>query len=221
MGRARPEPVRPGAQLSPPPPLSAGSLRLRLRLDPHPRFPVSTSWASNPHGRPDPSSRRLSSPDLQRSPSSRPPGLLSESLPRLGLVGGRGEGATSSVSNHRPQSPQARDPVGPRATGARSTPNIDSQVSSRVARDPLAAQCWIFPRDPLSSLERQTFRLSSRDAPSPQIQSPGRSTRSPPLPGLTLSTFLRGPQRSRNSAATAGHRRPPPPLCPHRPGTRD
>lgn len=76
MGRARPEPVGPGAQLSPPPPLPAGSLRLRLRLDPHPRFPVSTSWASNPHGRPDPSSRRLSSPDLQRSPSSRPPGLL-------------------------------------------------------------------------------------------------------------------------------------------------
>lgn len=96
--------------------------------------------------------------------------------------------------------------MGPRATGARSTTNIDSQVSSRVARDPLAAQCWIFPRDPLPSLERQTFRFSIRDAPSPQIQSPGRSTRSPPLPGLTLSTFLRGPQRSRNSAATAGHR---------------
>lgn len=93
----------------------------------------------------------------------------------------------------------------PRATGARSTPNIDSQISSRVARDPLAAQCWIFPRAPLPSLERQTFRLSSRDAPSPEIQSPGRSTRSPPLPRLTLSTFLRGPQRSRNLAATAGH----------------
>ena len=96
MERARPDPAGPGAPLSPPSPLPAGSLCLRLRLDPHPRFPVSTSWASNPHGRPDPSSRRLSSPDLQRSPSSRPPGLLSESLPRLGPVGGRGEGSTSS-----------------------------------------------------------------------------------------------------------------------------
>ena len=43
------------------------------------------------------------------------------------------------TSNHHPQSPEAGDPMGPRATGARSTPNIDSQVPSQVARDPLAA----------------------------------------------------------------------------------
>lgn len=71
--------------------------------------------------------------------------------------------------NHRPQSPQAGDPMSTRATGARSTPNIDSQVSSRVARDPLVAQCWIFPRG-CSQVWRQTFRLSSRDAPSPEIR---------------------------------------------------
>lgn len=35
--------------------------------------------------------------------------------------------------------------MGPQAAGARSPPEIHSQVLSRVARDPLAALCGIFP----------------------------------------------------------------------------
>ena len=135
-----PEPVGPHALFSPPPQVPAGSLRPGLRLDQHPRFPVSTSWASNLHGRPDLSSSRLGT-DLQRYPSSRPPDLLSESLPRLGPVGVRGEASTSSqfpitVHSH----PQAGERMGPQATSAQSTPGIDSQVFNWVAWDPLAAQ---------------------------------------------------------------------------------
>ena len=99
---------------------------------------------------------------------------------------------------------------GPQAAGARSTPGIDSQVFSLVARDPLAALCGIFPRDPLPSLGRQIPRLPNRDPPSTQTRSQGRSTGSPPLPGPTLPTFLPGPQPSRNLAAIA-HRRLPSP----------
>lgn len=100
--------------------------------------------------------------------------------------------------------------MGPQAAGARSPPEIHSQVLSRVARDPLAALCGIFPRDPLPSLGRQISRLPNQDSPSPQTRSPGRSIRFPRLPRPTLPTFLPGPQPSRNLAAIVGRRFPSP-----------
>lgn len=92
--------------------------------------------------------------------------------------------------------------MGPQAAGARSPPGIYSQVFSREARDPLAALCGIFLRNPLPSLG--ISRFPNQDFPSPQTRSPGRSTGSQPLPPPTLPTFLLGPQPSRNLAAIVG-----------------
>lgn len=77
----------------------------RARPQSIPRIPVSTSWASNPHGRPEPSSSRLGSPDLQRSSSPPPPDLLSESLLRLGPVRSGVKESTSSQFQITVQSP--------------------------------------------------------------------------------------------------------------------
>lgn len=174
-----------------------------------PALPRVHLWASNSHGRPDPICSRLSTPDLQRSPSSRPPDLLEFTPKARTRVGG--EGSTSSqppIIVHR--HPQAEDQMGPQAAGARSPPEIHSQVLSRVARDPLAALCGIFPRDPLPSLGRQISWLPNQDSPSPQTRSPGRSIRFPRLPQPTLPTFLPRPQPSRNLAAIVGRRFPRP-----------
>lgn len=186
------------------------SLRARPRRAPP--FPTAHLRASNPRGHPDPSRSRLGTPDLRRSPSSRLPDFLSRSTATARTrVGRERDQLAPSLQSLTPAILRLEiEWEGPQAAGARSTPGIDSQVFSLVARDPLAALCGIFPRDPLPSLGRQIPRLPNPDPPSTQTQSQGRSTGSPPLPGPTLPTFLPGPQPRRNLAAIA-HRSLPSP----------
>lgn len=100
--------VRSPAPLSPPPPLPKGSSHPGLGLAGHPRFPVPTS---GPPTRTDVQILAAPGwvPDLQRSPSSKPPDLLSESTAKARTsVGGLGRGVGINwlpVSNHRPPPP--------------------------------------------------------------------------------------------------------------------
>lgn len=169
-----------------------------------PRFPVSTSWASNPRSS-DPSSRRLGSPDLQRSPSSRPPGLLSGITPEARTSGGQRRGinwlpVSITVHSHPRLGTQWYPGLAPDPT-----PNIDSQVSSRVARDPLVAQCWIFPRAPTPKSGETDLPALKSGCPFPGDPERG-DPESPPLPRLTLSNFSPGASAEQKLAATAGHR---------------
>lgn len=214
-GRVRspgaPAPEGPRAPLSPPPPLPAGSSRPELGLAGHLRFPVPTSV---PPTRTDVQILAAPGwvPDLQRSPSSKPPDLLSESTAkaRTSVGGGGGDQLAPSLQSPTPATPRLeiewnlRPPVpsallgsAPKSSAwwcgihwlpcAGSSRGIHSQVSGDRS---LGSQIGIPPpRRPRAG---------------------GRSTRSPPLPRPTLPTFLPGPQPSRNLAAVALRRHPSP-----------
>lgn len=215
-----PAPEGPRALLSPPPPLPAGSSRPGLGLAGHLRFPVPTS---GPPTRTDVQILAAPGwvPDLRRSPSSRPPDLLSESTAKARTsVGGEGGGRWGSTSSQSPitdpRHPQAGDRVGPQAASARSTPRIDSQVFSLVVRDPLAALCGIFPRDPLPSLGRHIPRLPNRDSPLHADPEPGEIHRVPTSSPANFANFSPGASAEQK---LGGHRPPPPPQPLRGPGT--
>lgn len=220
-----PEPVGPRALLSPPPQVPGGSLRPGLRLDQHPRFPVSTSWASNLHGRPDPSSSRLgtissdtpapghqissrnhsqgsdqwgSEEREQPAPSFQSPSTVT---PRLGIVWDPRPPAPDPLLGSTPKS----------STGWRGIHWLPSEGSSRGIHSQVSRD-----RPPGSQIEMPPPRRSKApgDPPGPHL-----------FPGQLCQLFSRGLSRAETCRPSPAAASPAPSqagdrgrmACPHLP----
>lgn len=212
-GRAHRDPRRPGARSAP---LSTAPAARRI---PSPglrlarRFPVSTSGASNPHGRPDPSSSRLGTPDLQRSTSSQPPDLLLEST----LKAWTSIGGEESTSSQSPITVHRHPGWGPNGTPGRWRP-IPSWDLLPSLQPSSAGSIGCPVRDlPEGSTPK------SRDLPVPKSRFPLPTDPEPGqihwVPASSPANFANFSPGASAEQKLGGHRRSPPPQPPRGPGT--